>query len=157
MYLSWNLVLFYKEFFKEPKEIPNKGLKCPGYFSKNIYEHIYWGDGPFHTLLNVCPELKSRTVIINGVSKAYAMTGWRLGYAILPSVEEHAVFKNLNINSISCTPPFVQEAGREASAPRPPEPLAEAPGWAEARRPASAAAIRAAKPPPWVRSRGWTS
>ena len=42
------------------------------------------------------------------------MTGWRLGYAILPTAEEHAVFKNLNINSISCTPPFIQEAGREA-------------------------------------------
>lgn len=50
----------------------------------DIYEHIYWGDEPFHTLLNVCPELANRTVIINGVSKAYAMTGWRIGYAAGP-------------------------------------------------------------------------
>jgi aspartate aminotransferase len=50
----------------------------------DIYEHIYWGEQPFHTLLNVCPELAERTVIINGVSKAYAMTGWRIGYAAGP-------------------------------------------------------------------------
>ncbi|MCW8924705.1 MAG: pyridoxal phosphate-dependent aminotransferase [Xanthomonadales bacterium] len=50
----------------------------------DIYEHIYWGDEPFHTLLNVCPQLADRTVIINGVSKAYAMTGWRIGYAAGP-------------------------------------------------------------------------
>jgi len=50
----------------------------------DIYEHIYWGDEPFSTLLNVCPELRDRTVVINGVSKAYAMTGWRLGYAAGP-------------------------------------------------------------------------
>ena len=51
----------------------------------DIYEHIYWGDEPFCTILNVCPELKSRTVVINGVSKAYSMTGWRLGYAAGPA------------------------------------------------------------------------
>jgi len=50
----------------------------------DIYEHIYWGEQPFVTLLNVCPELTPRTAIINGVSKAYAMTGWRIGYAAGP-------------------------------------------------------------------------
>ena len=50
----------------------------------DIYEHIYWGEKPYRTLLNVCPELSDRTVIINGVSKAYAMTGWRIGYAAGP-------------------------------------------------------------------------
>ncbi len=50
----------------------------------DIYEHIYWGEEPFRTLLNVCPELTNRTIIINGVSKAYAMTGWRIGYAAGP-------------------------------------------------------------------------
>lgn len=50
----------------------------------DIYEHIYWGEKPFQTLLNACPELVERTVIINGVSKAYAMTGWRIGYAAGP-------------------------------------------------------------------------
>jgi len=50
----------------------------------DIYEHIYWADEPFRTLLNACPELAARTVIINGVSKAYAMTGWRIGYGAGP-------------------------------------------------------------------------
>jgi aspartate aminotransferase len=50
----------------------------------DIYEHIYWGKKPFRTLLNVCPELARRTIIVNGVSKAYAMTGWRIGYAAGP-------------------------------------------------------------------------
>jgi len=46
----------------------------------DMYEHIYWGDEPFASLLTVVPELYDRTVTINGVSKAYAMTGWRIGY-----------------------------------------------------------------------------
>jgi aspartate aminotransferase len=45
-----------------------------------MYEKIYWGKEPFTSLLTVVPELYDRTVTINGVSKAYAMTGWRLGY-----------------------------------------------------------------------------
>ena len=50
----------------------------------DIYEHIYWGSGPYRTLLNECPALSDRVVIVNGVSKAYAMTGWRIGYAAGP-------------------------------------------------------------------------
>lgn len=50
----------------------------------DIYEHIYWGESPYRTLLNACPELNERTVVINGVSKAFAMTGWRIGYAAGP-------------------------------------------------------------------------
>ncbi len=50
----------------------------------DIYEHIHWADDPFVTLAAVCPELKDRTVTVNGVSKAYAMTGWRIGYAAGP-------------------------------------------------------------------------
>jgi aspartate aminotransferase len=46
----------------------------------DMYEKIYWGAEPFYSLLTVVPELYSRTVTINGVSKAYAMTGWRIGY-----------------------------------------------------------------------------
>jgi aspartate aminotransferase len=46
----------------------------------DMYEKIYWGTEPFHSLLTAVPELYPRTVTINGVSKAYAMTGWRLGY-----------------------------------------------------------------------------
>ena len=47
----------------------------------DIYEHIIWDDEPFSNILNACPDLADRTVVINGVSKAYAMTGWRIGYA----------------------------------------------------------------------------
>ena len=46
----------------------------------DMYEKIYWGSEPFCSLLTVAPELYNRTITINGVSKAYAMTGWRLGY-----------------------------------------------------------------------------
>jgi len=46
----------------------------------DMYEKIYWGAEPFCSLLTAVPELYPRTVTINGVSKAYAMTGWRIGY-----------------------------------------------------------------------------
>lgn len=52
--------------------------------SDEIYEHIYWGAGGFTGFATVCPTLLDRTVTINGVSKAYAMTGWRIGYAAGP-------------------------------------------------------------------------
>jgi aspartate aminotransferase len=47
----------------------------------DIYEHIVWADEGFNNILNVCPELKEQTVVVNGVSKAYSMTGWRIGYS----------------------------------------------------------------------------
>jgi aspartate aminotransferase len=49
--------------------------------SDDIYEHIYWADEPFVSFATACPALSDRTVTVNGVSKAYAMTGWRIGYA----------------------------------------------------------------------------
>ncbi|PIQ44251.1 MAG: aspartate aminotransferase [Gammaproteobacteria bacterium CG11_big_fil_rev_8_21_14_0_20_46_22] len=53
--------------------------------SDDIYEHIYWANEPFCNILNACPALKDRTLIINGASKAYAMTGWRIGYMAGPA------------------------------------------------------------------------
>ena len=47
----------------------------------DMYEHILWTGKPFVNILNVCPELYDRTLVLNGVSKAYSMTGWRIGYA----------------------------------------------------------------------------
>ncbi|GAB4393765.1 MAG: pyridoxal phosphate-dependent aminotransferase [Gammaproteobacteria bacterium] len=47
----------------------------------DMYEHILWSSEPFCNILNACPELYDRTIVLNGVSKAYAMTGWRIGYA----------------------------------------------------------------------------
>jgi aspartate aminotransferase len=48
--------------------------------SDEMYEHIYWASEPFTSFLQANPALYDRTVTINGVSKAYAMTGWRIGY-----------------------------------------------------------------------------
>ena len=52
--------------------------------SDDIYEHIYWAPDPFVSFATACPSLMERTVTTNGVSKAYAMTGWRIGYAAGP-------------------------------------------------------------------------
>ncbi len=46
----------------------------------DIYEHILWGQDKFVNIVNACPKLYERTVVVNGVSKAYSMTGWRIGY-----------------------------------------------------------------------------
>lgn len=50
----------------------------------DMYEHILWSDESFHNIAMVAPDLKDRIVILSGVSKAYAMTGWRIGYAAGP-------------------------------------------------------------------------
>lgn len=50
----------------------------------DMYEHILWANEPFANILNACPNLYERTIVVNGVSKAYAMTGWRIGYAAGP-------------------------------------------------------------------------
>lgn len=54
--------------------------------SDDIYEHLRYDNKPFATIAEVCPQLAARTVVINGVSKCFAMTGWRIGYcaAALP-------------------------------------------------------------------------
>jgi len=46
----------------------------------DMYEYIYWGEDPFVSFAQACPDLFDRTITINGVSKSYAMTGWRIGY-----------------------------------------------------------------------------
>ncbi|GIX21432.1 MAG: aminotransferase [Gammaproteobacteria bacterium] len=50
----------------------------------DMYEHIRWSDEPFVNIVNACPDLYERTIVLNGVSKAYSMTGWRIGYAAGP-------------------------------------------------------------------------
>ena len=50
----------------------------------DMYEHILWSEEPFSNILNVCEELYPRAIVLNGVSKAYAMTGWRIGYGAGP-------------------------------------------------------------------------
>lgn len=51
----------------------------------DIYEHILWEGKPFKNIINLCPELYDRTVVFNALSKTYAMTGWRIGYAAGPT------------------------------------------------------------------------
>ena len=51
----------------------------------DMYEHILWTDEPFCNIVTVCPALYDRTIVLNGVSKAYSMTGWRIGYAAGPA------------------------------------------------------------------------
>jgi aspartate aminotransferase len=52
----------------------------------DMYEHIYWADEPFTSFAQANPDLYDRTVTLNGVSKAYSMTGWRIGYCAGPAV-----------------------------------------------------------------------
>ncbi len=51
----------------------------------DMYEHILWADIGFHNIVTACPDLHDRTIVLNGVSKAYSMTGWRIGYAAGPA------------------------------------------------------------------------
>ncbi len=67
---------------EELKKLGEVLLKHPNILiaTDDMYEHILWS-GPFVNILDACPELYPRTVVLNGVSKAYAMTGWRIGFA----------------------------------------------------------------------------
>ena len=51
----------------------------------DMYEHILWTGEPFVNIVNACPALYERSIVMNGVSKAYSMTGWRIGYAAGPA------------------------------------------------------------------------
>lgn len=91
--------------------------------SDDIYEHITWGDEPYHNLLMQAPELKSQTIIINGVSKAYAMTGWRIGYAAGPE-EIIKAMKKIQSQSTS-NPNAVAQKAAEAALTGPQDCLVE--------------------------------
>jgi len=73
-------------------------------------EIIYDGD---HFSIAQVPGMRERTIILDGFSKTYAMTGWRLGYGIMPEWLATEVAK-LQTNSNSCTASFIQRAGMEA-------------------------------------------
>lgn len=59
----------------------------------DMYEQILWSEEPFSNIVMACPELRERTVILHGVSKAYAMTGWRIGYCAGPEALIKAMSK----------------------------------------------------------------
>jgi aspartate/methionine/tyrosine aminotransferase len=76
-----------------------------------IYSRIVY-DGEHHSILEV-EGMEERTIVLDGLSKTYAMTGWRLGWGILPPPLV-PVFERLLINTVSCTATFAQVAGAEA-------------------------------------------
>jgi aspartate aminotransferase len=79
----------------------------------DIYEHIRWGNEDFVNIVMACPALKDRTMILNGVSKAYAMTGWRIGYAAGPE-EIIKSMKKIQGQSTSNPSSVAQAAALEA-------------------------------------------
>lgn len=81
--------------------------------SDDMYEHILLRDIPFTNILEVCPELTDRTVVLNGVSKAYSMTGWRIGYAGGP-VDIIAAMRKIQSQSTSNACSISQVAAAEA-------------------------------------------
>jgi len=85
-------------------------------YSRNVY-------GSAFASITQCPGMPERTIVIDGFSKAYAMTGWRLGYAILPPALARPVVLFAN-NTYSCVPTFVQRAGI-AALTGPDEPVRE--------------------------------
>lgn len=89
--------------------------KHPGVvvLSDDIYEHIHWADEPFISFATACPALNDRTVTTNGVSKAYAMTGWRIGYAAGPQ-ELITAMKTVQSQSTSNACSVSQAAAVEA-------------------------------------------
>ncbi len=79
--------------------------------SDEVYEYIIY-EGK-HLSIASLPSMLDRTILLNGFSKTYAMTGWRLGYAVMPPELVEPVVR-LITNSVSCTVPFIQYAGIEA-------------------------------------------
>lgn len=79
----------------------------------DIYEHIRWGDEDFVNIIMADNDLKQRTIILNGVSKAYAMTGWRIGYGAGPEAIIKAM-KKIQGQSTSNPCSIAQMAALEA-------------------------------------------
>ena len=79
----------------------------------DMYEHILWSKEPFSNILNACPDLYERTIVLNGVSKVYAMTGWRIGYAGGPADLIKAM-KKVQSQSTSNPASISQVAAQEA-------------------------------------------
>ncbi|MEO8657943.1 MAG: pyridoxal phosphate-dependent aminotransferase [Bryobacteraceae bacterium] len=77
--------------------------------SDEIYSRIYYGDQPPASIASE-PGMLEKTIILDGYSKTYAMTGWRMGYGVMPEWLVDAVNK-LMVNSNSCTASFTQRAG----------------------------------------------
>ena len=99
------------------------GLETLGQLADLAVEHDLWVlsdeiyirllfEGEHHSIASF-PGLSERTIILDGFSKTYAMTGWRIGYGVMPDALA-AHFSKLNTNSVSCAPPAIQVAAIEA-------------------------------------------
>lgn len=80
--------------------------------SDEIYEHIIFDDRKFVSFGRACPELRERSLIVNGVSKAYAMTGWRVGYAAGPKdlIKAMGTIQSQSCTSVSAPAQFATQA-----------------------------------------------
>lgn len=94
-----------------------------GLMSDEIYEHLVYDDFTFVSALGALPELADRILVINGVSKAYAMTGWRLGYGVgpRPVIDAMAVVQG----QATSAPSSISQAAAAAALTGPREVLAE--------------------------------
>lgn len=97
--------------FRE-KDLKEIAELCAAYdliaISDEIYEKIIYGET--HVSMASLPGMRERTITVNGFSKAYSMTGWRLGYAAAPQ-ELIAAMERVQEHSVSCPTSFVQKAG----------------------------------------------
>lgn len=82
-------------------------------YSDEVYENIIF-DGAVHHSIASVPGMAERTIVVSGVSKSYSWTGGRVGWAVLPTRHEAQIFKNLNINYISCLPAYNQLGAKVA-------------------------------------------
>jgi aspartate aminotransferase len=98
----------------------------------DMYEHILWPErAPFVNILNVCPDLLPRTLVLNGVSKAYSMTGWRIGYAGGPEAVIKAM-KKIQSQSTS-NPTSISQVAAQAALEGPQDCIGQMLGAFEAR------------------------
>jgi aspartate aminotransferase len=99
----------------ELRELANVLVRHPQVLiaSDDMYEYILWSMPKFINILNVAPELKDRTIVMNGVSKAHAMTGWRIGYAAGPN-EIIQNMKKIQSQSTTTTCSISQKAATTA-------------------------------------------
>jgi aspartate/methionine/tyrosine aminotransferase len=95
------------------KVIIEKAPKDARVYSDEVYENILF-DGSKHHSIVALPGMEERSIIVSGVSKTYSWTGGRVGWAVFPTAEEAAVFKNLNINYFSCIPAYNQMGAKVA-------------------------------------------
>jgi aspartate/methionine/tyrosine aminotransferase len=95
---------------QEMETIADLVKQYPGLYvmADEIYKDILY-TGEHHSIASI-PGMEERTIILDGFSKSYAMTGWRMGYGILPEELVHHVVR-LAVNSVSCTASFTQMAG----------------------------------------------